>query len=302
MELATDLFEFQGKIYLLAVDYFSRWIEVYELKEMSSKSVICKMKNMFSRFGVPDKVRSDNGGCYASEAFFLFSKEYGFEHCTSSPRYPESNGLAERSVKIIKRLWEKSEDFNKSIMIYRATPLESGQSPAELLMKRKIHTGLPSVKPNEIEDFERRDAKLKARQKRNFDERKRVTELKSLEPGTNVWIKTNPLDGASGTVINDADEPQSVIVQRGDKLIRRNRKHLTELPNEETSNEASNSSKESSETVEEEASFQDAQNGDYNPSSIATQDLNETSHAESAKMTRSGRISKPNPKYQDYVC
>ena len=302
MELGTDLFEFQGKIYLLAVDYFSRWIEVYELKEMSSKSVICKMKNMFSRFGVPDKVRSDNGGCYASEAFFLFSKEYGFEHCTSSPRYPESNGLAERSVQIIKRLWEKSEDFNKSIMIYRATPLESGQSPAELLMKRKIHTGLPSVKPNEIEDFERRDAKLKARQKRNFDERKRVTELKSLEPGTNVWIKTNPLDGASGTVINDADEPQSVIVQRGDKLIRRNRKHLTELPNEETSNEAANSSKESSETVEEEASFQDAQNGDYNPSSIATQDLNETSHAESAKRTRSGRISKPNPKYQDYVC
>ena len=66
MELATDLFEFQGKIYLLAVDYFSRWIEVYELKEMSSKSVICKMKNMFSRFGMPDKVRSDNGGCYAS--------------------------------------------------------------------------------------------------------------------------------------------------------------------------------------------------------------------------------------------
>ena len=82
----------------------------------------------------------------------------------------------------------------------------------------------PSVKPDKIEDFERRDAKLKARQKRNFDEKKRVTELKSLEPGTNVWIKTIPLDGASGTVIDDADEPQSVIVQRGDKPIRQNRK------------------------------------------------------------------------------
>ena len=32
---------------------------------------------MFSRFGVPDKVRSDNGGCYASEAFFYLEKNTG---------------------------------------------------------------------------------------------------------------------------------------------------------------------------------------------------------------------------------
>ena len=111
------------------------------------------------------------------------------------------------------------------------------------------------------------------------------------------------IDGVSGTVINDADEPQSLIVQRGDKLIRRNRKHLTKLPNKEMSDETAKSSKESNETVEEEeASFKNAQNCDYNRLAIATQDLNETSHLESTKRTRSGNISKPNPKYQDYVC
>ena len=61
-ELGTDLFEFKDKVYLLIVDYYSRWIEIYQLKEMTSKSVIVKMKNAFARFGIPLRLRSDNGG------------------------------------------------------------------------------------------------------------------------------------------------------------------------------------------------------------------------------------------------
>lgn len=285
-EIATDLFEFKGRIYMLAVDYFSRWIEVYELKEMTSKTVIGKMKNMFSRFGIPKTVRSDNGGCYASEAFAIFSKDYGFELHTSSPKYPESNGLAERSVQTIKRLWEKSDDFNKSIMIYRATPLESGQSPAELLMKRNIRTGLPAVKTNKQINFKERDAKLKERQKRNFDQKKRVSELETIEPGTEVWVKTNSQDGASGIVIEESEEPQSLIVQRGDQIIRRNRKHLKRLPTNDQENGETETGREE---VEDDQMLPVNTQEDHNEASS------------SPRRTRSGRISKPNPKYNDYV-
>ena len=112
LEIGSDLFEFHRKNYLLAVDYYSRWIEIYELKEISSKNVITKLKSMFSRLGIPVKIRSDNGGCYASQKFQAFCDSNGIEHSTSSLRYPQSNGLVERCVRIVKRMWDKSQDLH----------------------------------------------------------------------------------------------------------------------------------------------------------------------------------------------
>ena len=53
---------------------------------------------------------SDNGPQYSGEPFAKFSKEYGFIHTTSSPKYPHSNGEAERAVETVKCLLEKSTD------------------------------------------------------------------------------------------------------------------------------------------------------------------------------------------------
>jgi transposase InsO family protein len=169
MELGSDLFEFKGKVYVLLVDYYSRWIEVFSVNDMSARSVIPKLKSAFARFGIPLGLRSDNGGCYDSDRFREFAKTYGFEFRTSSPRYPESNGLAERCVQTVKGLWKKSEDFHQSLMIYRATPLESGFSPAELLLGKNIRTGLPQVEARAKDSFREKDGRLKARQKGNFD-------------------------------------------------------------------------------------------------------------------------------------
>ena len=96
LEIGSDLFGFHGKNYLLGVDYYSRWIEIYELKEILSKNVITKLKSTFSRLGIPTKTRSDNGECYASQEFQTFCDSNKIEHLTSSPRYHQSKGLAER--------------------------------------------------------------------------------------------------------------------------------------------------------------------------------------------------------------
>lgn len=50
-------------------------------------------------------------------------------HVTSSPHYPESNGLAEKAVKTVKTLWRKGGDRQDALLTYRTTPLESGNRP-----------------------------------------------------------------------------------------------------------------------------------------------------------------------------
>ena len=59
---------------------------------------------------MPEEVVSDNGPQFSLRTFQNFSREYGFEHITSSPLYPQSNGEAERAIRTVKSLWKKEKD------------------------------------------------------------------------------------------------------------------------------------------------------------------------------------------------
>ena len=80
------------------MDYFSRYFEFERLHNTNNTTVIGKFKGIFSRFGIPEKLVSDNGPQYVSHAFVAFAKQWDFDHVTSSPRYPQSNGLAENKL------------------------------------------------------------------------------------------------------------------------------------------------------------------------------------------------------------
>lgn len=89
-KVGTDLFVFDNKDYLITVDYFSYFWEIDYLAHTKSTTVIKKLKSHCARQGIPDSVISDNGPQYASQEFQKFSKQWGFQHVTSSPGYPQS--------------------------------------------------------------------------------------------------------------------------------------------------------------------------------------------------------------------
>ena len=76
--LAADLVELAGKVYLIVVDYYSRWFEIRRRNDQSSSRVISVVKELFSTHGIPDIIASDNGAQVSSDAFRLFTTEYDF--------------------------------------------------------------------------------------------------------------------------------------------------------------------------------------------------------------------------------
>ena len=147
-KVATDIFHYKSQSYLLIVDYTSRFPIVRKLKSMSAQHVAKHFKSIFSEYGWPDTLVSDNGLCYVAEIFTNLMKEYAVNHITSSPHYPQSDGLAKKFVQIVKNLFYKARDegtdINKCLMIYHNMPLTStSKSPMQMLQQRSARSQLP---------------------------------------------------------------------------------------------------------------------------------------------------------------
>ena len=97
-KLSADYFTFAGKDYLLVADYFSKYPEVIRMKSKTADATVKKLKQIFSRHSIPNT---------------LVVKELDFLVVTSSPNYPQSNGLIERNVQTIKNLLKKSKEAMK---------------------------------------------------------------------------------------------------------------------------------------------------------------------------------------------
>ena len=92
-KVATDIFHYESQPYLLVVDYTSRFPIVRRLKSMSTQNIAEQFKSIFSEYGWPDTLVSDNGLCYTAEMFTNLMKEYAVNHITRSSHYPQSKGL-----------------------------------------------------------------------------------------------------------------------------------------------------------------------------------------------------------------
>jgi len=125
-------------------DYYSMFFEVSHLPNSKRKTVINHIKPQLARYGINEVIVSDNASEFSSREFAEFAREYGFKHITSSPRYPQSNGLVERAVQTKTKTKAKVERKDFGLLDYRNTPIEEiGLPPAQMLMGRRTRTKLP---------------------------------------------------------------------------------------------------------------------------------------------------------------
>ena len=146
--IATDLFTVGGKDNMVSVVYYSKWINITELKATKSANVIEALQRQFADFGIPEELVSDHGPQFGSWEFRLLMQSWGIVHRTSSPTYALANGQAERMVQVaknlIKKLSAEGTSYHLGLQEIRNTPITNGMlTPAQLLQGRALRSKIP---------------------------------------------------------------------------------------------------------------------------------------------------------------
>ena len=240
-KVGADLCELNGKTYLVLVDYYSGFIEVNQVHNTRSTEIIRHCKAQFARYGIPDILMTDNGPQFSSESFKSFASTYQFKHLTSSPHFPQSNGMAEKSVQtaknLIKKAMQEGKDPYLALLEYRNTPnSDSLGSPAQRLMGRRTKSIVPMteelLKPKVIDPkiVQQQLKQNKQRQKYYYDVH--TKSLPKLLVGDDVLIQMNGKWRPAKVSGVRQDTPRSYDVTTPEgQTYRRNRRHLKKVCN-----------------------------------------------------------------------
>ena len=113
------------------------------------------IRKFFVEFGIPEKFQRDQGPQFSSSEFQAFLNKWGVEWVPSSPHYPQSNGLAESSVKKLKYLIAKIvetegslviEELDKGLLEMRNAPNDNGLSAAQMVFGHDLRTVILSIR------------------------------------------------------------------------------------------------------------------------------------------------------------
>ncbi|XP_011858707.1 PREDICTED: uncharacterized protein K02A2.6-like [Vollenhovia emeryi] len=145
-----------GFSFLVIVDAFSKWPEIFKTKSTTATTTIEFFKNVFAQHGLPDTIVTDNGQQFISTEFKDFCNSNGIQHLTSSPYHPQSEGQGEKFVGLFKTGYKKAtgnvdQKIREFLFSYRFTPSYNlgNKSPAELLNSCRMKTTLDLLKPQQ---------------------------------------------------------------------------------------------------------------------------------------------------------
>ncbi|UYV66849.1 K02A2.6-like [Cordylochernes scorpioides] len=159
-----------NKYLLVAMDYFTKWPEVYAIPNQEAATVArVLVDNLICRFGVPLELHSDQGRNFESEIFRELCQVLGIWKTRTTPLHPQSDGMVERfnktMVEHLSRVVEQNQrDWDRRLplflMAYRAAIHETtGQTPAKVMFGRELRLpcdlefGTPGGPPVEVTSY-----------------------------------------------------------------------------------------------------------------------------------------------------
>lgn len=224
--LHMDFAFYGGKYYLLIVDAHSKWPEIFITPDMASTTVMNVLESLFSRYGLPLTVVSDNQSSFVGRDIQQFYKKYGIKHVTSPPYHAASNGQAERFVSSMKQCLRTlqhspgtaQQKLYKFLAAYRRAPhITTGVSPASLFLKRELRTTLDLARPNIVNEINDKRRKNQLFMKHPVFQEGQTVAVRSFSNPLKKWTM--------GTVIaRDGDLQWTVLVDG--ELTRRHSDHL----------------------------------------------------------------------------
>ena len=98
-----------GKEYILVVvDYVSKWVKAIPTKTNDHREVLRFVTRcIFTRYGCPRAIISDDGSHFNNAHFPALLKKYGVHHRVTTSYHPHANGQVEISNKEVKSILEK---------------------------------------------------------------------------------------------------------------------------------------------------------------------------------------------------
>ncbi|XP_040355390.1 uncharacterized protein K02A2.6-like [Ixodes scapularis] len=166
----------EGHVFLVLVDSFSKWIEVWSMSSTTTGKTLDKLRSVFAAYGLPEVLVSDNGPQFVSDEFSEFMRVNGIKHVKTPPYHAASNGAAERLVQttkktLLKQLLDEKQSGKKHSLLerldsfllsYRNTPNSTtGRTPAELFLKRQPRVKLSLLKPDFVKAMQNKQQHLK---------------------------------------------------------------------------------------------------------------------------------------------
>ncbi|XP_055590111.1 uncharacterized protein K02A2.6-like [Uranotaenia lowii] len=188
---------------LILVDSYSKWLEVYPVRTLTSKETSEKLAEYISRCGLISTLVSDNGTAFTSKEFQAFCSSRGIKHLTTAPYSPCSNGAAENSVKTVKAALKKlasdpsfaekpiSVQLHSFLEMYRATTHTStGESPFKRMFGREMRIRFDNLKSRStIRQKETVEYQNRTKKDVSFNINETVYVRDYRQPNKKSWIR-----------------------------------------------------------------------------------------------------------------
>ena len=124
--------------------------QVIAMTSTTAVKTVDILRSVFSRYGIPDQIVTDNGPQFTAEEFKQFCIGNGINHTLTAPYHPSTNGEVERFVQTFKTSMQKH--LCQFLLHYRSTPhTTTGKTPAEIMFGRNIKTRMDLLHPQSKE-------------------------------------------------------------------------------------------------------------------------------------------------------